>query len=66
MLVGLIGPESEKWDVSFIAEYPNVEAFVTMQKDPAYRKAVEHRQIAVKTSRLIRMAPKSFGNNFAF
>ncbi len=64
MLIGLIGPEEEKWDVCFIAEYPNVEAFVNMQKDLAYRKAVEHRQIAVKTSRLIRMAPKEFGKNF--
>ena len=66
MLIGLIGPEDEKWDICFIAEYPNVEAFVSMQKNKTYLKAVEHRQLAVKTSRLFRMAPKIFGNNFAF
>ena len=65
MLIGLIGPEDEQWDVCFIAEYPNAEAFVSMQKDPTYRKAVENRQLAVKTSRLIRMAPKKIGKNFA-
>ena len=65
MLIGLIGPEKEKWDICFIAEYPNAEAFVSMQKDPTYRKAVENRQLAVKTSRLIRMAPKKIGKNFA-
>ena len=65
MLIGFIGPEEEKWDVCFIAEYPNVEAFVSMQKNPTYRKALENRQIAVITSRLIWMAPKKFGKNFA-
>ena len=66
MLIGLIGPVDEKWDFCFIAEYPSVESFISMQRDETYRKAVEHRQIAVKTSRLIRMAPNSQGNNFAF
>ena len=66
MLIGLISPANEKWDICFIAEYPSVESFITMQRDETYRKAVEHRQIAVKTSRLIRMAPNSQGNNFAF
>ena len=66
MLIGLIGPKDEKWDICFIAEYPSVESFISMQKDKAYLKAVEHRQIAVKTSRLIRMAPNNQGNNFAF
>ena len=66
MLIGLIGPTDEKWDICFIAEYPSVESFISMQRDEIYRKAVEHRQIAVKTSRLIRMAPNSQGNNFAF
>ena len=66
MLIGLIGPLNEKWDICFIAEYPSVESFLSMQKDETYKKAVEHRQIAVKTSRLIRMAPKNSGTNFAF
>ena len=66
MLIGLIGPADEKWDMCFIAEYPSVESFVSMQKDEIYQKAVVHRQIAVKTSRLIRMAPNKIGENFAF
>ena len=66
MLIGLIGPVDEKWDICFIAEYPSVESFISMQRDKTYRKAVEHSQIAVKTSRLIRMAPNSRGKNFAF
>ena len=40
-----------------------------MQRDEIYQKAVtgvEARQIAVKTSRLIRMAPNKIGENFAF
>ena len=65
MLIGLIGPADEKWDVCFIAQYPSVESFISMQKDETYRKAVEHRQIAVKNSRLIRMAPNNRGTNFA-
>ena len=59
MLIGLIGPVDETWDICFIAEYPSVESFLSMQKDETYRKAVKHRQIAVRTSRLIRMAPKT-------
>ena len=66
MLIGLIGPVDEKWDICFIAEYPSVESFISMQRDKIYCKAVQHRQIAVRTSRLIRMAPNSQGNNFAF
>tara|TARA_B100000242_G_C42773020_1_gene359991 strand:- start:146 stop:562 length:417 start_codon:yes stop_codon:yes gene_type:complete len=66
MLIGLIGPTDEKWDICFIAEYPSVESFVLMQRDKIYQKAVVHRQIAVKTSRLIRMAPSETGENFAF
>ena len=65
MLFSLIGPSEEKWDFSFIAEYPNISAFVSMLKDPDYREAMKHRQIAVKDSRLIRMAPLSCGKNFS-
>ncbi len=66
MLIGLIGPSEEKWDICFIAEYPSVESFKLMQRDKIYQKAVVHRQISVKTSRLFRMAPNERGKNFAF
>jgi uncharacterized protein (DUF1330 family) len=61
----LIGPESEQWDLCFIAEYPSVGAFVEMIKDPDYRAAMIHRQAAVRDSRLIRTAPLPFGESFA-
>ena len=60
----LIGPESERWDLSFIAQYPSVEAFVAMIRDPVYREAVKHRQAAVEDSRLIRLAPGGAGVGF--
>ena len=53
----LIGPDGEKWDAMFVAEYPNSGAFMEMVTDPVYRQAVVHRQAAVETSRLIRTAP---------
>jgi uncharacterized protein (DUF1330 family) len=53
----LIGPESESWDIAFIAEYPSGAAFIAMLRDPVYREAVKHRQAAVGDSRLIRLAP---------
>ena len=49
MLIGLIGPADEKWDICFIAEYPSFASFISMQRDGTYRKAVEHRQMALKT-----------------
>jgi uncharacterized protein (DUF1330 family) len=60
----LIGPAHERWDAVFIAEYPSSAAFVTMLRDPVYREAVLHRQAAVETSRLIRLAPSLAGNAF--
>ena len=60
----LIGPAEETWDLAFIAEYPDVAAFVTMLRDPDYRKAVRHRQAAVADSRLIRMQPATPGARF--
>ncbi|MBL8650009.1 MAG: DUF1330 domain-containing protein [Sphingopyxis sp.] len=50
----LIGPDGERWDAMFVAEYPNAAAFLEMVTDPVYREAVKHRQAAVETSRLIR------------
>lgn len=60
----LIGPSDERWDHCFIAEYPNVSAFVEMIRDPDYRKAVKHRQAAVEDSRLIRHAALPAGDTF--
>ena len=60
----LIGPSDEQWDLAFIAEYPSVDAFVAMLRDPDYRNAVRHRQAAVADSRLIRMQPAAPGARF--
>lgn len=60
----LIGPTTERWDRVFIAEYPSVDAFVEMIRDPIYREAVKHRQAAVEDSRLIRLQPLQAGENF--
>ena len=60
----LLGPADERWDHVFVAEYPSVEAFVEMIRDPVYREAVKHRQAAVLTSRLIRLQPKTPGRGF--
>lgn len=60
----LIGPADEQWDLAFVAEYPSVDAFVAMLRDPDYRKAVHHRQAAVADSRLIRMEPAAPGVTF--
>lgn len=60
----LIGPQDETWDIAFIAEYPNSDAFIEMVKDEEYQLAVKHRNVAVKTSRLIRISPNETGNTF--
>jgi uncharacterized protein (DUF1330 family) len=60
----LIGPEAERWDLCFIAQYPSVAAFVAMIRDPIYREAVKHRQAAVEDSRLIRLEPGGAGACF--
>ena len=60
----LIGPTEERWDLAFIAEYPSVDAFVAMLRDPDYRKAVRHRTAAVADSRLIRIRPAVPGAHF--
>ncbi|SHI83365.1 Uncharacterized conserved protein, DUF1330 family [Shimia gijangensis] len=59
----LIGPD-KIWDLCFIAEYPSVQAFVSMISNPDYRKAMVHRQAAVQDSRLIRLEPQDVGANF--
>lgn len=61
----LIGPQDgERWDIAFIAEYPSVQAFVDMLRDPVYREAVKHRQAAVADSRLLRLKPFAPGAGF--
>ena len=60
----LIGPSDEQWDLAFIAEYPNVDAFVAMLRDADYRKTLRHRQAAVAYSRLIRIRPAVPGPYF--
>lgn len=62
--VTLTGPGSEAWDIAFIAEYPNAEAFISMVRDPEYRELVQHRTAAVADSRLIRMSPLTPGEGF--
>ena len=64
MEVMLIGPPEKTWDICFIAEYPSVDAFVDMQRDPEYQAAVPHRQAGVLDSRLIRMNPLAGGGGF--
>ncbi len=61
----LIGPSDEAWDTAFVARYPDAAAFLEMVTDPAYREAVKHRQAAVRTSRLIRCAPRDTASGFS-
>jgi hypothetical protein len=61
----LIGPDDKRWDVSFIARYPNSAAFMAMVTDPEYRAIVIHRQVAVEDSRLIRFGEVAPGGGFA-
>lgn len=61
----LIGPEDERWDLCFVAEYPSAGAFADMVKNPGYQAIVLHRQVAVKDSRLIRIKPGEAGRVFS-
>ena len=58
------GPVDERWDLAFIAEYPNAGAFLAMVTDPEYREFVKHRTAGVEDSRLIRLAPATPGEGF--
>ena len=58
------GPEDERWDLAFIAEYPGAAAFLAMVTDPGYREVVKHRTAGVEDSRLIRLAPVTPGEEF--
>lgn len=57
--VMVTGPQAEAWDLAFIAEYPGVQAFIDMVRDPDYRaNVVPHRTAAVADSRLLCLAPQ--------
>lgn len=58
------GPSDERWDLAFIAEYPNAGAFLAMVTDPGYREVVKHRTAGVEDSRLIRLSPLTPGEGF--
>lgn len=60
----LIGPETVKWDIAFVARYPTAGAFMEMVTDPTYRQAVKHRQAGVEDSRLLRCAELGDGSIF--
>ncbi len=61
----LIGPSEERWDIAFIAQYPNAGAFLEMVTSSAYQAIVFHRQAAVKDSRLVRMGDAIEGAGFS-
>jgi uncharacterized protein (DUF1330 family) len=61
----MVGPQSEVWDISFIAEYPSVQAFLDMMKNSTYLEAMTHRQAGVLNSRLIRFGADINGASFA-
>lgn len=60
----LIGPEEERWDTAFVAEYPGAAAFAGMVTNKDYQSILYHRRAAVEDSRLIRLAPTSIGKLF--
>jgi len=56
--VAVTGPKSEAWELAFIVEYPNSQAFIDMVRNPHYREhVVPHRAAAVADSRLLRLEP---------
>lgn len=56
--VMVTGPSAEAWELAFIAEYPNTQAFIDMVRDPHYRaEVVPHRTAAVADSRLLCLSP---------
>ena len=58
------GPDDERWDDGFVAQYPDAAAFLEMIKDPDYQRAVVNRTAALADSRLIRFAPRPEGSGF--
>ena len=62
--VMVTGPQAEAWDIAFIAEYPDAEAFIAMVRDPEYRELVKHRTAGVADSRLQCLTPVEPGEGF--
>jgi len=62
--VMVTGPQSEAWDIAFIAQYPSPAAFIEMVRDPEYRELVKHRTAGVEDSRLLRLDPVVPGEGF--
>ena len=62
--VMVTGPQAEAWDLAFIAEYPDAEAFIAMVRDPEYRELVKHRTAGVADSRLQCLTPVTPGEGF--
>jgi uncharacterized protein (DUF1330 family) len=58
------GPDDERWDDGFVAQYPSAAAFLEMITDPAYQLAVVNRTAALLDSRLVRFAPRAAGEGF--
>ena len=58
------GPDDERWDDGFVAQYPNAAAFLEMIKDADYQRAVVNRTAALSDSRLVRFSPRSEGSGF--
>lgn len=54
----LTGPASERWDLFFVASYPDAAKFLEMVTDKEYRTHVAHRGAGVADSRLIRLHPR--------
>ncbi|MFQ6547720.1 DUF1330 domain-containing protein [Aestuariibius sp. 2305UL40-4] len=61
----MVGPQSEVWDIAFIAAYPSVQSFLDMMRNETYRDAMRHRQAAVLDSRLVRFASGENALSFA-
>ncbi len=55
----LIGPPAERWDLVMLVRYPDLEAFLTMVSDDAYRAGVGHRTAALEDSRLLPIEPSA-------
>lgn len=58
------GPDDQRWDDGFVAQYPSSAAFFEMIKDPEYQKAVVNRTAALIDSRLVRFRPGVGGEGF--
>ena len=42
-----------EWDAAFVVYYPSGDAFVSLTRDPAYRRIAHHRTAALADSRLL-------------